>query len=103
MKHQAPGAWITLNASYYIAPACHPSELLEDANLLLEGAQGVAQSLCDALGQDLDVDPADLANALWAASTLIHLGQRSAQEAHTRLLRIKKAIGDIEDEDIANS
>jgi hypothetical protein len=89
MKEPAPDAWITLNASYYVSPLCDPGKLLDDANLLLEGARGITQSLSDLLSQDMDINPDDLANALWAAATLIQMGQRSAQEAHARMQKVR--------------
>jgi hypothetical protein len=85
MKEQASGAWISLNASYYVGPVCHPDKLLDDANLLLDGAHGMIRSLFDSLSQDVDIEPDDLANALWGAAMLMQMGQRSAQEAHERL------------------
>lgn len=97
MKEQAPGEWISLNASYYVGPACHPDPLLDDASLLLDGAHGIIQNLSDALGQDADVNPSDLANALWGAATLVQMGQRSAQEAHERLQKMRKTLCDMED------
>jgi hypothetical protein len=90
MKEPAIGAWITLNASYYFGPHCDPCGLLDDASLLLSGAHGITQSLSDLLGQGEDINPNDLANALWGASMLIHMGQRSAEEAHGR---IRKMVG----------
>jgi hypothetical protein len=89
MQQPSPSAWITLNASYYIAPLCDPGKLLDDANLLLTGAHGITQSLSELLTQDADINPDDLANALWAASTLIQMGQRSAEEAHGRIQRMR--------------
>jgi hypothetical protein len=85
MKEQALSAWISLNVSYYVDPACQPDKLLDDANLLLDGAHGIIQSLFDSLSQDADIDSDDLANALWGAAKLLQMGQRSAQEAHERL------------------
>jgi hypothetical protein len=85
MKEQAPDAWVTLNASYYIGSACDPGKLLDDANLLLDGAHGIIRSLSDALSHDVDIGPDDLANALWGAAMLVQMGQRSAQEAHQGL------------------
>jgi hypothetical protein len=96
MKDPAPGAWITLNASYYFGPLCDPGTLLDDASLLLDGAHGITRSLSDLLSHDADVDPDDLAKALWAVSTLIEMGQRSAQEAHGRIQKIRKAIGRVD-------
>jgi hypothetical protein len=90
MKQPAPGAWITLNASYYFGPLCDPGNLLDDASLLLDGAHGVTQTLADLISQDVDINPDDLANALWAASTLIQMGQRGAQEAHGRIQKCEK-------------
>jgi hypothetical protein len=92
MKQPAPGAWITLNASYYIGPLCDPDKLLEDANLLLDGAHGITQSLADLLSHDAAADPDALVNALWAAAMLIQMGQRSADEAHGRIRKIRKAL-----------
>jgi hypothetical protein len=85
MKEPTSGAWISLNASYYVEPACHPDKLLDDANLFLDGAHGIIRSLSESLSQDMDIDPDDLANALWGAAMLLQMGQRSAQEAHGRL------------------
>jgi hypothetical protein len=85
MKEQTPGAWITLNARYDFGPLCPPDQLLDDANLLLDGAHGIIRSLSESLSQDVDIDAGDLANALWGAALLLQMGQRSAQEAHERL------------------
>jgi hypothetical protein len=90
MKQSAPGAWITLNASYYFGPVCPPDKLLDDASLLLTGAHGITQSLADLLSQDSDIHPDDLANALWGVATLIQMGQRSAEEAHERIRKMQK-------------
>ena len=92
MKEQAPCAWISLNVSYYVGPVCDPGKLLDDANLLLDGAHGIIQSLSELLGQDADVDSDHLANALWGAATLVQMGQRSAQEAHGRLQKMRTTI-----------
>lgn len=97
MKRRAPGAWITLNSSYYVGPVCQPCSLLEDASLLLNGAHGMTQSLSDLLGQGVDIDPNDLAKALWGVSVLIEMGQRSAEEAHGRIRKMRKAIRPVED------
>jgi hypothetical protein len=96
MKEPAPGAWITLNANYYFGPLCDPGKLLDDASLLLNGAHGITQTLADLLRQDADMNPDDLANALWAASTLIQMGQRSAQEAHGQIQKMRKAMGRVD-------
>jgi hypothetical protein len=69
---------------------------LDDASLLLTGAHGITQSVADLLGQNSDINPDDLANALWAVSTLIQMGQRSTQEAHTRLNKMRKVIPNID-------
>jgi hypothetical protein len=97
MKRRAPGAWITLNASYYAAPVCHPDKFMDDAILLLNGARGITQSLSDLLEQRGNINADDLAKALWSASVLIQMGQRSAEEAHCRIRRAKKEIRHIED------
>lgn len=64
MKPYAPGAWISLNTSYYAAPICDQANLLDDASLLLGSVRGIAQSLSDLLSEDADSHPADLADAL---------------------------------------
>jgi hypothetical protein len=97
MKQHTPEAWITLNASYHIGPLCHPDKLLDDASLLLDGARGITQSLSELLSQDVDINPDDLAHALWGVATLIQMGQRSAQEAHGRLQRMRNAGRDLDD------
>ena len=97
MKQRDRGAWITLNTSYYIGPLCDPATLLDDASLLLDGAQGITQSLADLLSQDADIEANDLAKALSAVSTLIQMGQRSAQEAHARIQKMRKGIRNVGD------
>jgi hypothetical protein len=97
MKQRAQGAWITLNSSYYCAPACDVSNLLDDASLLLSGARGITQSLSDLLNQGVDIEPGDLASALWGASVLIQLGQSSAEEAHVRIRKIRGSIRAVDD------
>jgi hypothetical protein len=92
MKEPAPGAWVTLNASYYFGPLCDPGKLLDDASLLLTGAHGITQSLSDLLGEDADINPDDLANALWAASMLIQMGKSSTEEAYRRTRKMRKEI-----------
>jgi hypothetical protein len=90
MKAHAPGAWISLNASYYFPPLCHPASLLDDADLLLGSAHGIAQSLSDLLGQSDDVNPGHLAEALWAVALLVKMGQSSAQEAQRRMQKMRR-------------
>jgi hypothetical protein len=85
MKQQTREAWIALNASYHIDSFCHPGQLLDDANLFLDGANGITQSLSDLLNDRADINPNSLANALWAAAALIQMAQGNTQEAHTRL------------------
>jgi hypothetical protein len=97
MQEQTIDAWINLNASYYVDPVCHPDKLLDDANLFLDGAHGIIQSLFDSLSQDADIDSDDLANALWGAAKLLEMGQRSAEEAHGRLQRMRKTLRTVED------
>jgi hypothetical protein len=92
MKRREPGAWTTLNASYYAAPVCHPDKFMDDAILLLSGAHGITQSLSDLLEQRGNINADDLAKALWSASLLMQMGQRSAEEAYGRVRRIRKEI-----------
>lgn len=92
MKPHAPGAWISLNTSYYAAPICDPANLLDDASLLLGSARGITQSLSDLLSEDADSHPADLADALWGVALLIEMGQSSAQEAQRRIQKLRKVL-----------
>jgi thioredoxin-like negative regulator of GroEL len=91
MKQNTREAWITLNASYEIRPLSDAGQLMDDASMWLEGAHGVTRSLSELLNRDVDANPDDLAHALWAASMLIQMGQRSAQEAHERLQKKQSA------------
>jgi hypothetical protein len=97
MKEPAPGAWVTLNTSYYFGPLCPPDKLLDDANLLLDGAHGIIHSLSESLSQDADIDSEDLANALWGAAMLIQMGQHSAEEAHGRIKKMNVNICNVND------
>ena len=42
MKEKDPGAWLTLNTSYYPAIVGNPLTFLDDAYVLIERAHGVA-------------------------------------------------------------
>ena len=100
MKDEVPGnCWITLNASYFISPLTGPLELLDDANLLLDGARGITQCLSDLLSQDGNVNHDQLAQAMWGASALIELGQRNAEVAHSRLCAMRREIWSKEESD----
>ena len=100
MKDEVPGScWITLNASYFISPLSGPLELLDDANLLLDGAHGITQCLADLLPQVGDINHGDLAQALWGAAALIELGQRNAEIAHGRLHAMRREIWSTESAD----
>lgn len=88
---------MTLNASYYAAPACDVEKLFDDASLFLSGAHGIAQSLSDLLSQDVDIEPRDLAEALWGTAVLIQMGQSSAEQAHVRIRKIRAGIGEADD------
>jgi hypothetical protein len=92
MKRRAPGAWITLNASYYAAPVCHPDKFMDDAIMLFNGARGIAQSLSGLLEKNGTINADDLAKALWSASVLIQMGQRSAEEAYGRVRKIQNRM-----------
>lgn len=84
MKKRTHNVWFTLNANYDIAPHSHPAQLLDDASLLLDGAHGITQSLSQLLGDNTDIHPNDLANALWAAGILIQMAQNNTQAARTQ-------------------
>ncbi|GLQ48836.1 hypothetical protein ACFFJT_17705 [Dyella flava] len=103
MEQHFSGPWIRLNTTYYVAPVGDPAELLEDAQLLLGGANGIAQSLSDLLSQDLDANPADLANALWSAALLVKMGQRNTLEAQYRLRQLRGPMDDVDEEEVAES
>ena len=90
MKQRDPGAWITLNTSYYIGPLCDPDALLDDASLFLNSAHGITQSFSDLLEAGTDIDPNELAQALWGASMLIEMAKRSAEEAHGRIRKMTR-------------
>jgi hypothetical protein len=91
MKHRDDGTWITLNTSYCIGSLCDPATLLDDASLFLNSAHGITQSFSDLLEAGVDIDSKELAQALWGASMLIEMGQRSAEEAHVRIQRMRKS------------
>ena len=88
MKEKAPGAWLTLNTSYYTAPIGNPLALLDDSYMLLERAQGIVQLMREALQLSPCVDPRSLTLALKAVETLMEMGASSAEEAHIRFEQI---------------
>ncbi|MBE1160810.1 hypothetical protein [Dyella acidiphila] len=84
MTTQTPTPWTTLNTSYYTASLGDPLSLLDDASMLLNGAQSISRMLCDALPTTESLDRDDLANAMWCVATLIDMGQGSTREAMRR-------------------
>lgn len=88
MKEKAPGAWLTLNASYCPAPIGNPLALLDDSCMLLERAHGIVQLMREALQLSPCVDPHALTLALKAVETLMEMSLGSAEEAHVRFEKI---------------
>ena len=88
MKEKAPGAWLTLNTSYYAAAIGNPLTLLDDSYTLLERAHGVVQLMREALQLSPCVDAHSLTLALRAVETLMEMSAGSAEEAHVRLAQI---------------
>jgi len=85
MKEKAPGAWLTLNASYNPSNKSNPLSLLEDSYMLLECAQGIVHLTRDALQLSPCVDIRALTLTLKAVETLMEMSAGSAEEAHVRL------------------
>jgi hypothetical protein len=88
MKEKAPGAWLTLNTSYYPAPVGNPLSLLDDSYMLLERAHGIVQLMRDALQLSPCVDTRSLTLALKAVETLMEMSAGSAEAAHVRFEEI---------------
>jgi len=88
MKEKAPGAWLTLNTSYYPAAIGNPLTLLDDSYTLLERAQGIVHLMHEALQLSPSVDARALTLALKAVETLMEMSAGSAEEAHVRLEQI---------------
>ncbi|WP_233840517.1 hypothetical protein [Dyella sp. 2HG41-7] len=88
MKEKAPGAWLTLNASYFAAPVLNPLSLLDDAQTLIENAHGVVQVMRDAVQLSPYVDNRALAHALKAVETLMEMSAGCAEVAHVRFVSI---------------
>jgi hypothetical protein len=88
MNEKAPGAWLTLNTSYYPAPIGNPLALLDDSYMLLERAQGIVQLMREALQLSPCVEPRALTLALKAVETLMEMSAGCAEEAHVRLEQI---------------
>jgi hypothetical protein len=88
MKEKAPGAWLSLNTSYYVAPIGNPLALLDDSYMLLERAHGIVQLMREALQLSPCVDARSLTLALKAVETLMEMSAGSAEEAHVRFEQI---------------
>ena len=88
MKEKAPGAWLSLNTSYYVAPIGNPLALLDDAYMLLESAHGVVQLMRDALQLSPCVDTRALTLALKGVETLMEMSAGSTEAAHVRFAEI---------------
>lgn len=88
MKEKAPGAWLTLSSSYYVAPIGNPLALLDDAYTLLERAHGIVHIMRDALQLSPCVDTRALALALKAVETLMEMSGGSTEAAHVRFIEI---------------
>jgi hypothetical protein len=84
MKDKDSGAWLTLNTSYYAAPAGNPLTLLEDSELILQHARGVVQVVRDALHAHAIPDSRSLAHTLAAVEVLMQMGSGSAEVAYRR-------------------
>jgi hypothetical protein len=88
MKEKAPGAWLTLNTSYYPAPLGSPLALLDDAYILLESAQGIVHLMRDALQLSPCMDARAMTLALRGVETLMDMSAGSTEAAHVRFEEI---------------
>ncbi|GFZ96634.1 hypothetical protein [Dyella caseinilytica] len=88
MKEKAPGAWLTLNTSYYASPVGNPLALLDDAYMLLESAQGIVHLVRDALQLSPYVDPRAMTLALKGVETLMEMSAGSTEATHVRFEEI---------------
>ena len=91
MKEKAPGAWLTLNTSYYPAPIGNPLALMDDAYTLLERverAHGIVQLMREALQLSPCVDTRSLMLALKGVETLMEMSAGSTEAAHVRFEEI---------------
>jgi hypothetical protein len=84
MKEKAPGAWLTLNTSYYTAPIGNPLALLDDSYMLLERAHGVVHLMREAIQLSPCVNMRSLTLALQAVETLMEMSAGSTEAAHVR-------------------
>jgi hypothetical protein len=88
MKEKAPGAWLTLNISYYPALVGNPLALLDDAYTLLESAHGIVHLTRDALQLSPCVDTRVTTLALKGVETLMEMSAGSTEAAHLRFEEI---------------
>ncbi|GLQ46527.1 hypothetical protein GCM10007862_15780 [Dyella lipolytica] len=88
MKEKAPGAWLTLNTSYYPAPVGSPLDLLSDSYMLLESAHGIVHLMRNALQLSPCVDARSLTLALKGVETLMEMSAGSTEAAHVRFEQI---------------
>jgi hypothetical protein len=84
MKEKAPGAWLTLNTSYYPAPIGNPLALMDDAYTLLERAHGIVQLMRDALQLSPCVDTRALMLALKGVETLMEMSVETLMEMSSK-------------------
>lgn len=85
MKEKDPGAWLTLNSSYYTAATGNPFALLEDATLLLEQAQGIVHVMRQVLQLSPYVNREAMVLAMQAVTVLMDMSAGSTEAAHVRL------------------
>ncbi|MGC1550349.1 MAG: hypothetical protein WA777_17655 [Rhodanobacter sp.] len=86
MNEETKDAWISLTAHYRIDPAAHHADLFNDSTIWLDSAHGIAQTLSEAMCQVNFVSTDHLASALFGVATLIDMGRRCSEQAHTRML-----------------
>ncbi|GLQ99798.1 hypothetical protein [Dyella mobilis] len=86
MSTHSRDQWIALHAQYLVDPQVSRHGLLMDAQIFLDSAHGIAQTMSDVMSED-DIPNSDrLCSALNGIALLVEMGRRCVAQAELRIM-----------------
>lgn len=80
-------AWLTLSSAYYVAPDAPADNLINDASMLLETAQGITRLIADSFVMSRTPDLDNVGSALGGLSVLIDMALSCTRHAQLNAMR----------------
>lgn len=86
MSTHSRDQWIALHTQYLVDPQASHHSLIMDAEIFLDSAHGIVQTMSDAMGGDDIFNNDRLCSALTGVALLVEMGRRCVSLADSQTL-----------------